>query len=98
MDVEFGSVDLRRCFERGAHAIRRWNAAVARGYVARVQLLYAVGSLGELQHFKAVRLRPLPTRGDGFHALHLADGWELVIVRRRVDAVRIEEVARSEED
>lgn len=97
MDIEFGSIDLRRCFERGAHATRHWDAVVAQGYVARVQLLYAVRTFEELEHFKSVRLKSLPAKGDGFHALHLVDGWELVIMRRRVGAVRIEEVARINE-
>jgi proteic killer suppression protein len=94
VEVNFGDDDLERCYRQVKQATRRWGKKIARKYIQRINILYAVEAGPELGSFPELRFHRLKGDREGQWALRLDDSWRLIIAfdDRRMTVVRVEEV------
>jgi proteic killer suppression protein len=79
MQVRFRSVALRRCYERTKEGRKVWGDKIARKYVERLNILYAVESGVVLSTLPQLHFHPLAGARTGQYALNLDEFWRLVI-------------------
>lgn len=93
MEVDFANQRLRRCFENHSRAQQRWNVAVARKYIQRIEFIKAAQNLNELQSIRSFRVHPLSGQRAGQFAMNLHDRWRLIFTyNENEQTVRILEV------
>lgn len=96
MDVSFRTARLRKCYEEAGARTKEWGAKIARLYVQRIDLLYAVQDAQALREFRSVDFHALTGDRKGQYALRL-DGFYRLIVTfhdRRMSVVQVEEVSK----
>jgi len=93
MDVEFASRQLLRRYESSSEAIRAWGQQVARKYIQRVDILYAVKNLEELYQIRSLKFHKLTGEREGQYAIVLDHRWRLIVTYVEAESkIRIEEV------
>ena len=80
MDVEFATNRLRRAYEEQGRAQRLWGTDVARKYVLRVEVLYAVPEFADLRALRAFRAHELEGSRSGEWSIDLTDRWRLIVI------------------
>ena len=94
MEVQFRTGRLRTCYEQCREGEREWGAEVARRFIQRINLLYAVDTMSDLRTIRAVRFYALKGERQGTFALRLDRRMRLIVTFPASGAVRIEEVSR----
>ena len=92
MEVHFTTNRLKRCYEESKRATQEWGPEVARRYIQRVEILYAVERFEELYTIRVLRLHPLTGDRAGEHAITLLGRWRMIVTNEGERSVRVKEV------
>lgn len=79
MRVRFRNTQLRKAFQEGERATKRWGADVARRYIQRVNALMDASDFETIKAIRAFRAHPLTGRRQGQWALDLVGRWRLIV-------------------
>ena len=95
MEVIFASNRLQRCYESSSDGARAWGQQVARKYVQRVDILYAVRGFEELHQIRSLGIHRLSGEREGQYAITLDRRWRLIVTHIESESrIRVEEVSR----
>ena len=95
MDVEFASRRLSRRYESSPEASRAWGQQVARKYIQRINILYAVKSLQDLYQIRSLKFHKLSGEREGQYAITLNERWRLIVTYVEAESkIRVEEVTQ----
>ena len=96
VDVTFKTTVLKRAYETLKAGTKRWGEVVARRYILRVNVLYAVRAGDDLYAFPELRFHPLKGDRKGEYAISLDGAWRLVVTfsDEEMTVVRVEEVSK----
>ncbi len=95
MEVAFASNQLQRCYENSSDASRAWGQQVARKYIERINLLYAVNTVEELYKIRSLRFHRLSGEREGEYAITLDRRWRLIVTHVEAEGkIRVEEVTQ----
>ena len=93
MQVEFATQRLKRLFTDHKLAAKQLGADVARRYVGRIELLYALPTFDEVRTAPGLRCHLLEPKERGYWALNVTGRWRLTVQPlREGHAVSIEDL------
>lgn len=98
MDVYFATNTLRRCYEDARHGSREWGDRLARRYIGRVDILYAVESPDDLYTIPSLHFHKLGNNREGEWAITLLGRWRLILDDVNDRSVRVKEVSNHYDD
>ena len=95
MEVDFASKRLQRCYESSSDAARDWGQQVARKYIQRIGIFYAVRRFEELFQIRSLGIHRLSGERGGQYAITLDRRWRLIVTYIEAESrIRVEEVTR----
>ena len=94
MQVRFRTAQLRICYEQHRQGERAWGVEVARRFVGRINLLYAVETVADLYKMKALRFHELKGGRQGEFTLKLDRRMRLIVTFPTPGLVQVEEVSK----
>ena len=94
MELTVRTNRLHRCYADSAVASKEWGVEVARKYINRIDILYAVASSADLLALPHLEFHPLKGKRHGEYAITLHGRWRLIVSfeDKRMTVVSVREV------
>lgn len=80
MEIAFRTNKLQKAAEKAAEAARLWGVEVARKYIQRIRVIYAMPEFEKLKEFPALKTHELKGNRKGEWAIALTGQWRLIVV------------------
>lgn len=79
MEVDFGTREHQRCYQKQAVAVRTWGPVTGRKYIDRINILYQAKSAQDLYAIPQLDFHPLTGNRQGQYALKLSGQMRLIV-------------------